>query len=444
MKSQQIVLTSKQSKAWNALLDKTTTEILFGGGAGGGKSFLGCLWLLTMCQKYPGTRWLMGRAILKTLKESTLKTFIDLVSMLGWNNRVKINNINSTITFSNGSEIILKDLFQYPSDPNYDSLGSTEFTGAFIDEASQVSVKAKNIIISRIRYKLEEYSLVPKLLICSNPSKNWLYTEFYKPYKEGNLKPYRTFIQSLVNDNPYISPHYISNLEKLDKLSKERLLLGNWEYDDESGKLFKYKNILNMFTNSFVKGEGNKYITCDVARKGSDKCVIYLWHGLRVEKAFVYDLSLLTTIENTILEVADQYSVPRSNIIIDEDGVGGGLVDHLPGCVGFVNNSSPLRGENYQNLKSQCYFKLADYVNSNLIYFAVDDADIREKLTEDLEQIKQKDVDKDNKLSVIGKDIIKQNLGRSCDYSDALMMRMYYEIKPQDDFYNAKPLNIRF
>ena len=37
-------LTKKQTKALDALEDKTTTELLFGGGAGGGKSALGCYW----------------------------------------------------------------------------------------------------------------------------------------------------------------------------------------------------------------------------------------------------------------------------------------------------------------------------------------------------------------------------------------------------------------
>ena len=43
-------------------------------------------------------------------------------------------------------------------------------------------------------------------------------------------------------------------------------------------------------------------------------------------------------------------------------------------------------------------------------------------------QIRTKDADKDNKLQIIQKDTVKGILGRSPDYSDALAMRMYYEI----------------
>lgn len=443
MEKLQIKLSDKQNIAWASLHDKTHNEILYGGGAGGGKSFLGCLWLLSMCQKYPNTRWLMGRAILKSLKESTLNTFIDLVYSLGWQQIVKVSTLSSSISFSNGSEIVLKDLFHYPSDPNYDSLGSTEFTGAFIDEASQVTEKAKNIVLSRIRYKLEENNLIPKILICSNPAKNWMYSSFYKPSKKGKLSKDKIFIQSLVTDNPNISPHYIESLKKLDNISKQRLLYGNWEYDDTLGKLFKYDDILNMFTNTFVES-GKRYISCDAARNGADKCVIFLWKGFRVERAFVYDVSLTTQIKNTILEIAERYEVPRNHIVIDDDGVGGGIVDELLGCKGFVNNSRAIGGQNYSNLKAQCYFKLAELVEKNKIYFGVDNEEIKTKLTEDLEQITQKDVDKDGKLSLIGKEVMKQNLGRSTDYSDAIMMRMIYEVGVSEEFFTGKSLNVNF
>ena len=38
------------------------------------------------------------------------------------------------------------------------------------------------------------------------------------------------------------------------------------------------------------------------------------------------------------------------------------LKDYLR-CQGFVNNAKALKGENYQNIKTQCYYKLADMIN---------------------------------------------------------------------------------
>ena len=46
-----------------------------------------------------------------------------------------------------------------------------------------------------------------------------------------------------------------------------------------------------------------------------------------------------------------------------------------------------------------------------------------------LEQIKQRDMDKDGKKKIVSKDKVKEILGRSPDVSDMVMMRMYFEIK---------------
>jgi phage terminase large subunit len=132
----------KQENAVYFLKDQETKEILYGGAAGGGKSALGCLWLIEMCQTYKGSRWLMGRSKLKALKETTLNTFFELASDLKITNQFTYNAQANTINWNNGSQILLKDLFLYPSDQNFDSLGSLEICGAFIDECNQIVFKA--------------------------------------------------------------------------------------------------------------------------------------------------------------------------------------------------------------------------------------------------------------------------------------------------------------
>ena len=201
--------TIKQFEAWNSLNDPTVSEILYGGAAGSGKSMLGCAWLIISCLAYPGSRWLMGRSKLKTLKSTTLKSFTDLIRKWKLQDDIRINNQSDIIYFNNGSEIYMKDLFSYPSDPEFDSLGSLEITGAFIDEVSQVSRKAYEIVQTRIRYRLDEFGITPKLFMSCNPSKGWLYNDFYKPFKEGTLSKYKRFIPALPSDNPYVDSNYI-------------------------------------------------------------------------------------------------------------------------------------------------------------------------------------------------------------------------------------------
>lgn len=419
--------TYTQEQAIEYLFDNTTTEVLFGGAAGGGKSWVGCSWLVLMCLKYPKTRYLMGRSKLDSLKKTTLNTFFEVCDHwnIKANKHFNFNASSNVITFYNKSEIILKDLFLYPSDRNFDNLGSLEITGAFIDEVNQITEKAKNVVSSRMRYKLDEFNLIPKMLMTCNPAKNWVYTQYYRPSKEGNQKPYRKFIQSLVDDNEYISKYYKTQLQTLDELSKQRLLFGNWEYDATKDNLIEYDAILNMFEQKGVEGE--KYISCDIARFGSDKTVIMYWQGLHLKKIRTLLKSAINDVVSEIRDIQQTNQVKLTNIIIDEDGVGGGAKDYLR-CKGFVNNARPLKNENYQNLKTQCYYKLADLINKGQVGIDCNDITIKNQIIEECEQVRMKDADKDGKLKIIPKETVKNIIGRSPDFADALAMRMFYEI----------------
>lgn len=442
MKELIVDLSKKQLEAFNILRDKVTTELFYGGGAGGGKSYLGCFWIIYCCLAYPGTRYLIGRARLKALKESTLLTFFMILKEFGFKKDIdyKFNSMEGIVTFDNSSTVYCKDLFHYPSDPEFDSLGSTEYTAAFVDEVSEITEKAKNIVMSRIRFKLAEFGLIPKLLLASNPAKNFAYREYWKPWMEKKLPSWRQFIPALVGDNPFISKFYAENLEKLDEKSKERLLYGNWNYDDDPSKLFEYDKIQDVFTNPENKMRETPYISADIARFGSDYLVIIVWKGLHIEKIHAVQKSTTKQAHEMIQHLANIHQVPRSNIVIDEDGVGGGVVDELPGVKGFVNNSRAfeprtvqkfqLVKHNYANLKTQCYFKLADYVSSGKISCTELPDNFKQMIVEDLEQIKVKDPDKDGKILLVPKEEIKENLGRSCDFSDAIMMRMIFEVLP--------------
>lgn len=418
--------TIKQHQAWEYLHDKESSEILFGGSAGGGKSYFGAAWLLYSCLRYPGTRWLMGRAVLKTLKETTLNSFFSVCSDWGVKkgDTYKFNAQSNVIEFINGSSILLKDLYQYPADPNFDSLGSLEISGAFIDEVNQCTEKAKNVVASRIRYKLGDFDLRPKILMSCNPAKNWVY-DFYKQWRDDNLPSHQRFVQAKLKDNPHISEYYEEQLRKLDPVSRERLLHGNWEYDEGKDKLFEYEALINVFKNS-VPEDDEAFLTCDVALMGSDKMVITRWKGMVVEEIITKDKSSANSIEVLIKNLAEKHSINRKNIVIDSDGVGQYLSHYMKGVKAFINNSKAIKGENYRNLKTQCYYKLAEQVNAGNIQIKEKNIDIRNKIIEELEVVRRKDIDLDGKLSILSKKEVKQAIGRSPDYADSLMMRMSY------------------
>jgi len=422
-------LLPKQIEAIKEIKSLQKREIVYGGAAGGGKSKLGVLWLIECCQKYPNTRWLMGRSKLKTLKDTTLKTFFETSTELGLSGQWNYNQQQNVITFFNGSEILLKDLFLYPSDPEFDGLGSLEITGAFIDECNQITLKAWQVVKSRIRYKLKQYNLEPTIFGSCNPAKNWVYKLFYLPNKNNELADYRSFIQALPTDNPHLHPSYLESLLQMNEASRQRLYYGNWEYDDDKSAIISYGAIMDYFNGSHIEATGNKYLTIDVARKGKDKTVFRVWHGFVCIKRFVIPVGTLDIVVKKAKEIQREFAITNSNTIADEDGVGGGVVDFL-NCKGFVNNSKALRNENYSNLKNQCSIRFAKRIENREVTEIQTDDEIIDFVSEEMGQIKYDNLDKDGKLSCIPKDKIKDIIGRSPDDWDSIMMREYFELKP--------------
>ena len=424
-------LLSKQNYAISYLHDKDTIEIIYGGAAGGGKSALGCLWLIEMCTNFPGTRWVMGRSKLKTLKETTLKTFFELSTKLGIGDTFRLDSQANVIYFVNGSEILLKDLFFYPSDPEFDSLGSLEITGAFVDEVSQITEKAWQILSSRIRFQLKENDLVPKMLGTCNPSKKWVYKKFYKPYTEKKEIEGRKFIQALPTDNPHLPASYIKSLLNLSDTSKQRLYYGNWEYDDDPNTLCEYNAILDCFTNDHVK-KGKTYISADLAMKGRDRFVAGHWDGNIAYVDVVKEKSTGKEIELDLRRLMNKYNVPRSRVVVDSDGLGNYLESYLEGIYEFKGNHRAM-DRKYKNEKSECLYKLAELINKSEIKIVCKD-EYKQFIIEELEVLKSVNASADeNKLSIISKDLMKEMLGRSPDFLDFLLMKMHFNIDNIND-----------
>lgn len=424
-----------QTRALDFLEDNATTEVLFGGSAGPGKTTLGCYWQLKNRLKYPESVGLLGRSTLKTLMETTLVSFHKVAKMqdivLGSHYKVYANK---ELHFYNGSKILLKDLFYYPADPDCDELGSLELTDAFIDEASQVNATVKNVLKSRIRLNLDEYGLLPKILYTTNPGRNWVKSEFRDPAMKGTLEKKKRFVQAYLADNTNITKHYRENLLALPQHLRERLLYGNWDYSSDPTQLMTSEAIANIFVNTMVPLDGKKYITADIARFGKDRIIIRVWAGWRVIKRYEFSKLKITETAEQIKSIATSHGIVNSHILCDEDGVGGGVVDILR-CKGFVANSSPFKtgyknmnNQNFASLKDQCGWYLADRINAAEVYEPTTDQSVKDSIIEELEWIKDASFDTDRKKQLVSKDKIKEAIGRSPDDSDTFLMRSWFDL----------------
>jgi phage terminase large subunit len=319
--------TPKQYEAWQKLIDRTTSYIGFGGGAGGGKTWLGCEWLLINCLMYPETRWFIGREELKRLKDSTLQTFYKVLSFHKVKpDKYKFNGQENFLQFTNGSRVDLLDLKMLPSDPLYERYGSIEYTGGWIEESGEVNFNAFDTLKSRIGRQLnDKFKLHPKMLLTFNPKKNWLYHMFWKPFRDfrdGNIDEMPkeiAFIQSLIDDNIYNESFYKQQLIQIkDKVQKERLLYGNWDYDDDPSALIDHESITDLFTNMVEFGE--KALTVDVARLGKDKTIFMVWEGWKCVRTYLFKKQDTEVTRLKIRELAANERISYSRIVIDEGG----------------------------------------------------------------------------------------------------------------------------
>lgn len=430
----------KQYECIKEWYNDDTDEILYGGAKGGGKSFIGCSLIFADALMYAGTFYFIARKQLNDLRKFTIPSIHQVLN--GWGipqEAWKYNGKDNYYELYNGSMVFLLDCKYMPSDPQYQRFGSMQMTRGWIEEAGEFDYDSySNLKISIGRWKNREYNLKGKLLITANPSKNFLYKEFYTPYKEGTLNKRRAFIQALPYDNKMLPKEYIQNLENtLRGAEKQRLLKGLWEYDDDPNALCDYDKILAIFNNDQLPKESTMYLTADIARFGSDLCVIGVWQGWELIEVYTLATSATTEIQSLINTLRMKYNIPKGNCIADEDGVGGGVVDNT-GIVGFKNNSTPFEENgqptNYKNLQTQCLYKLAERINSNGIYISAEVSErTKEMIIEEIEQIKSDNKD-GQKLSVINKDTVKQAIGRSPDYRDMLLMREYFDLKPKRIF----------
>jgi hypothetical protein len=251
-----------------------------------------------------------------------------------------------------------------------------------------------------------------------------------------------TFIPGDIYSNKELlksDPGYLANLLAQDETTQLQLLKGNWKVKIDGDEIINYLKFRDVFSNDFVKG-GLKYITADIALKGSDNLIVAVWDGFRLIDIEVIPYSKGNVVIDTIKNMARKWSVPQSRILYDDDGIGSFVDGFIENSITFHNGAKPFNDENYKMLRDQCYFKMADRIAQDGYYIAPEVAKkkvtdhkgkvrtVEEMLAEDRRAIKRDKPDHEGKYAVIPKQQRKNIIGRSTDFMDIWMMREYFEL----------------
>jgi len=284
----ELTLSNEQSKAFWRLTSpkhKEITRVVYGGQAGGGKSVLISLYTDYMARQFPGCRGYLARETLKDIKESILLTFFDITKMTG--SVYKYREDKSKITYPNGSEIYLLETMAYPSDPNFERFGSREYTFGCIEEGINTHRRAADLLISRTRYKHEEFDLFPKQLITCNPGDGWIRDEIVIPQLEGKFNKKAVFIPATLASNPNkkFAESYADTLENnLSAFDRLRLLGGDWnarqktgaeyfkEFNADKHAHFQHELDPHLPVHITFDENVNPHITCQIWQIKTDTC----------------------------------------------------------------------------------------------------------------------------------------------------------------------------
>ena len=221
----ELTITQKQRE----FLEAGADEVLFGGAAGGGKSYGQLVDALLYALRYPGSKQLILRRTFPDLERSLILVSLELYPK----EIASYNSSSHRWKFKNGSLIEFgycdneKDVYRYQG-AEYDTIR--------FDELTHFTESMYLYLISRLR-GANDY---PKRIKSStNPGgvgHYWVKARFIDLGPAGQVQKTpegsRLFIPSRVQDNRFLmqkDPQYLRRLENLAEKDKKALLYGDWD-----------------------------------------------------------------------------------------------------------------------------------------------------------------------------------------------------------------------
>ena len=274
-------VTKKQKR----FIDARENEVLFGGAAGGGKSYGQIVDALLFALRYPGSKQLILRRTYSELDKSLIRTSLGLYPREIYT----FNSSSHTGRFKNGSCIDFgycaneNDVYQYQS---------AEYDCIRFDELTHFTEMQYVYLISRVRGA----NAFPKQIKSStNPGgvgHTWVKARFVDPAPAGESftaegEMSRVFLPSLLRDNDFLNksdPSYRQRLEALPEREKKALLYGDWNIFE--GQYFTEFSTTKHVCDPFeIPPSWRRYRTIDY---GLDRLAV-LWIAVANDgRVFVY------------------------------------------------------------------------------------------------------------------------------------------------------------
>ena len=279
-------ITEKQDK----FISSTAFETLFGGAAGGGKSYGQLTDALLFALQYPKSKQIIFRRTFPDLEKSLIRVSLEIYPR----SIASYNSSKHIWTFSNGSII---DFGYIDSETDVYQYQSAEYDIIRFDELTHFTEYMYTYMISRCRGA----NSYPKGMKSStNPGgvgHTWVKKRFIdigEPNKvhevtlDSGETVTRIFIPSLVQDNKFLltkDPDYVKRLDNLPEKERKALKYGDWDIYD--GQFFsEFKRSVHVIEPIEIDDSWDRYIALDY---GLDKFAVLFIAVDSKGKAYIYN-----------------------------------------------------------------------------------------------------------------------------------------------------------
>ncbi|MEG1558312.1 MAG: phage terminase large subunit [Oscillospiraceae bacterium] len=303
-------------------IDSSADEVLYGGAAGGGKSYGQLIDALLYALKYPKSKQLILRRTYPELEKSLIRTHLEFYPLKAKPSPEGVYQYNAsahTGIFDNGSII---DFSYCASENDVYRYQSAEYDVIRFDELTHFTREMYIYLMSRVRGTNGYPKQIKSTTNPGNVGHAWVKERFIdtlNPNEEATIDGMsRIFIPATVEDNLYLvksNPKYIKRLEAQSEKDYQALRYGNW--DIYEGQYFtEFDRKIHVISPFSLPEHWRRYFVMDY---GLDMLAGY-WIAVDEQNcAFVYreiyQSNLIISaaaalIKNSTCEEIEQYIAP--------------------------------------------------------------------------------------------------------------------------------------
>lgn len=213
-------------------------KFAYGGAIRGGKTVVSFAAILTLANRYPGSKWHTFRESFTQLQQTAIPSFEKIIrgsANWKWNkeraNYFAYNRKDSKVFFIPES---------ISSDPNLDKLLGLETNGVFLEQLEGLSKKLWEVSSSRVGSWYIDPMPPGLMLTTFNPTQLWPKEFIYKRWLDGELPDDFFFQKALPQDNAFVTDDQWSNWSQMDERYKKQFVEGDWTNFDAKDNRFAY------------------------------------------------------------------------------------------------------------------------------------------------------------------------------------------------------------